>query len=229
MALNQKIRHIPIPQRLQHCRVSADGYPVPWFVPYIDGKPEFRAMDPEKFFVAIRHRRCFLCGEQMGKHLCFPIGPMCCITRTTPEPPSHLSCVEYAAQVCPFLTQPRMRRNEKNMPEGDVAGIAIRRNPGVIALWSTLNYRLFRDPINGGYLIEIGKPEHIELYSQGRKASNQEVIESIMTGMPILRAEALKDGPEAMAQLESQYNQTLDLLRLEPRKMQFNNHETRHE
>ena len=61
--------------------------------------------------------KCWLCGQTLGKHMTFPIGPMCAITRTTAEPPSHLACAEYAVKACPFLSQPRMRRNERDLPE----------------------------------------------------------------------------------------------------------------
>jgi hypothetical protein len=191
--LNAKIRNIPVPKRLRGFPLSDEGYPVPWFVPFIDGKAEFRGMEPEKLTHAIRARRCWLCGGLLGKFLTFPIGPMCAVTRTTAEPPSHLECAEYAVQVCPFLTQPRMRRNEKDKPEGSVAGISIDRNPGVIVLWTTYDFRVFSDQ-HGKMLISVGEPQHIEYYSQGRRATKRELKDSIESGYPFLEREALKDG-----------------------------------
>jgi hypothetical protein len=153
--LNKRIADIPIPDRLKGFPLSPEGYPVPWFVPFVDGLPEFRAMDPEKFVRAVRTKKCWLCGQPLGRHLTFPIGPMCAITRTTAEPPSHKSCAEYAVKACPFLTQPRMRRNEKDLPEGiSSAGIAIKRNPGVTVLWTTTSFKLFT--AGGGYLFQVG-------------------------------------------------------------------------
>jgi hypothetical protein len=214
--LNKKIAHIPIPDRLRGFPISDEGYPIPWFVPFVDGQPEFRAMDPEKFTSAVRHKKCWMCGAPLGKWLTFPIGPMCCVTRTTAEPPSHLACAQYAAEVCPFLTQPRMRRNEFDLPDGtSVAGIGIKRNPGVIALWTTNSFKLFSS--NGGYLFKVGDPEHVECYAQGRAATKAELIESIRTGYPILEAIAKQDG--GLAELEEVFARSLKVLQIRPEEM----------
>jgi hypothetical protein len=216
--LNKRIAGIPIPERLAGCVLSDEGYPVPYFVPFVDGRPEFRAMDPEKFVHAVRHRRCWLCGRTLGKHLTFPIGPMCAITRTTAEPPSHLSCAEYAVRACPFLSQPRMRRNEKDLPAGiGTAGISIDRNPGVTVLWTTLSYKLFSS--GNGYLLRIGDPEHVESYALGRNATREELARSIITGYPILQATAKQDGPDAEDELRNYYAKGLKALNLRPEEM----------
>jgi hypothetical protein len=201
MELNKRIRNIPIPDRMKALPLSSEGYPTPYFVPFIDGEPEFRGMDGEKFNHCIRNRRCWLCGQQLGKHLTFPIGPMCAITRTTAEPPSHLACSEYGVRACPFLTQPRMRRNEKDLPEEPhSAGIALKRNPGVIVLWTTLSFKLFK---SGGVLFRVGEPEHVEVYTQGRRATRAELMESIDApdGYAELEKLAKLDGPDAELEL----------------------------
>jgi hypothetical protein len=216
--LNKRIAGIPMPQRLAGFPLNDEGYPIPYFVPYVEGRPEFRAMDPEKFTHAIRHRKCWLCGGQLGKHLCFPIGPMCAITRTTAEPPSHLECAEYAVRACPFLTQPRMRRNEQDLPENiGNAGIAIKRNPGVTLLWTTLSYKLFS--AGKGYLFRIGDPEHIEGYAQGRAALPSELAGSILTGYPTLESMAREEGPEAEEELAVYYSKGLKALGLRAEDM----------
>jgi hypothetical protein len=73
------------------------GFPVPWFVDWIDGKPEFRAMNPQRYRSAIRERLCWVCGEKIGISLCFVAGPMCGINRTSSEPPSHIDCARWSA------------------------------------------------------------------------------------------------------------------------------------
>jgi hypothetical protein len=199
--LNQRIRHIEVPERMRHLPIDDRGYPIPYFVPFIDDKPEFRGMDGEKMGICVRHRRCWLCGQTMGQYLCFPIGPMCTVTRTIAEPPSHYECAKYGAMACPFLTQPRMRRNEKDIPEGaTVAGIGLKRNPGVIALWTTRDYKIMRQPI--GVLFKIGDPIRVEYWAEGRIATHDEIMHSIDTGLPILRDIAKQDGGDAPQQLE---------------------------
>jgi hypothetical protein len=197
---------------MKSLKINDEGYPVPWFVPWIGGKPEFRGMDSDKLAIAVRHKRCWMCGEALGKYLTFAIGPMCVVNRNISEPPSHLTCVEYAARACPFLTQPRMRRNVKDGgPGGHVAGIGIMRNPGVVALWTTLNYKAFRAP-NGGTLFHIGEPEHIEYYAEGRKATREEILESMESGLPLLMKVAVEEGPDAVKELQKMYKTATGLV-----------------
>jgi hypothetical protein len=211
MMLNQKILALDMPDRLKRLRVSSDGFPIPWFVAYVDGKPDFRAMDGEKMGIAIRHRRCWMCGEPLGVHLVFAIGPMCMVNRSIAEPPSHRDCLKFAVQACPFLSQPRMRRNEKDKPEGSIAGVGLKRNPGVTVLWTTRSYRLFRAPNNGGTMFEIGEPERVEFVAEGRTAKRQEILESMESGLPSL-AEIARTEIGGMEELERRYAEAMKYL-----------------
>jgi hypothetical protein len=176
-------------------RVERDGVsiPVPWFVAWQDGAPEFRAMDPQRFAKAIRQRLCWVCGQKLGVHFAFVAGPMCGINRTSSEPPCHADCARWSAQNCPFLATPRMVRREDGLADGvkeNVAGFAIRRNPGVAMLWFTREYEVFRVPegAGAGWLIQMGEPDKVEWWREGREATRAEVMESIETGLPNLEA-----------------------------------------
>jgi hypothetical protein len=46
--------------------VDERGFPVPWFVAWFDGKPEFRAMDGLKWIRAVREHLCWVCGGRLG-------------------------------------------------------------------------------------------------------------------------------------------------------------------
>jgi hypothetical protein len=209
--LNQRIRHLELPDRMKHLPLNDQGFPVPFFVPWIDGKPEFRGFDGEKLGICVRHKRCWLCGEPLGKNMVFTIGPMCAVNRVSAEPPSHYDCAHYAAMACPFLTQPRMRRNEKDMPEHlDPAGIMLKRNPGCTLLWVTHNYKPFR--AMGGVLFNVGDPVRVEFYAEGRKATHEEIMASIDSGMPTLREMAEHDGPDAVAELQQMYAKAMELV-----------------
>lgn len=210
--LNQRIIGLEIPERMNTLPLSDEGYPVPWFVPYVNGKPDFRCMDGEKMKIAIRHRKCWMCGQALGKHMTFAIGPMCMVNRNISEPPSHLTCVEYGVRACPFLTQPKMRRNEKDLPKGGtVAGISIADNPGLTVLWTTLSCRPWRPP-GGGILFELGEPEHIEYYTEGRIATREEVLSVLEERIPKLMNEAVKEGPESIAELNRRYDRAVKLV-----------------
>jgi hypothetical protein len=214
--LNARIRYLEMPDRMMRLPISSEGYPIPFFVGYVDGKPEFRSADPEKFVICVRHERCWLCGQPLGVHRTFVIGPMCMVNLNTAEPPCHYECAVYSARTCPFLTMPRMRRNEKNMPEGHcVAGIAIKRNPGVVVLWTTRGYRREKDPDGMGLLFKLnGAPEHIEFYAEGRTATHDEIMESMNTGMPILReiADRDRDPADAHTDLDQRWDKAMQLV-----------------
>jgi hypothetical protein len=209
--LNLRIRHIPLPQRMRSLPISDEGFPVPKFVPWIKGKPEFRGMDGEHMAMCVRLKRCWLCGDRLGVHMTFTIGPMCIVNRNIAEPPAHHSCAEYAVRACPFLSQPRARRNEKDKPEGHVAGVGLKRNPGVVALWTTRTYRVHRAP-NGGALFSIGNPESVEYFCEGRKATRDEILVSMETGLPLLMDIAQQEGNGAPEELQRRYEDAIKTL-----------------
>jgi hypothetical protein len=210
--LNQRIIHLDIPQRMKRLQISDEGYPVPWFVSWRNGKPDFRAVDTVKLVIAARLKKCFLCGENLGIHMTFVIGPMCAVNRTSAEPPAHHSCALYAVKACPFLTQPRMRRNEKNIPidATQPAGEMIRRNPGVSLLWTTRKY--FTQRLSNGVLFKIGDPETLEFWAEGQHATKQEVLASINSGLPILQEMAEEEGQIAVAKLKVMINDAMKLI-----------------
>jgi hypothetical protein len=213
-ALNEAMKALRIPARMRRLPISPRGYPVPWFVQWMkdgepvkagEGEPDFRVMDSSKLRRAIAERRCWVCGDRLGSHLTFTIGPMCAVNRTTAEPPSHHECAAFSAIGCPFLTKPKMKRNDKDMPEGQMPGIGLLRNPGVTCLWTTRTYQLFRaggaPGGNEGILVKLGKPENVEWFAEGKPATREQVMASIDSGYPLLLDMANEDGPDAVAEL----------------------------
>jgi hypothetical protein len=189
--------------RIAALPVDARGYPVPWFVDYLNGEPEFRAMDPKKWRRAVKEGLCWVCGQRLGAHLAFVLGPMCAITRTTAEPPCHLECAQWSAINCPFLARPKAKRREDEImhPGCPVAGgFAIRRNPGVAVVWVTRSYETWR-PAKGEILLRVGDPVRVEWYAEGRAATRAEVDESVRTGMPLLEEAARKEGEAGLQAL----------------------------
>ena len=180
----------PLPQRMRNLPLDHRGFPVPWFVAWVDGAPDFRVIGPGKIVEAVNGQKCWLCGQRLGAFKTFVIGPMCAVNRISSEPPSHLDCAEFAAKACPFLTQPRMRRNEKDLPEEGVnpAGIPIKRNPGVALVWVTRSFKVEKHPrpSGEGALFRVGDPTAVHWYAEGRDATRDEVIASINSGLPLL-------------------------------------------
>jgi acetyl-CoA acetyltransferase len=136
---------------------------------------------------------------------------MCVVNRVTSEPPNHRECAEFAAKACPFLTNPRQKRDYKDMIENPVtAGNAIQRNPGAVALYQTSKAKPFQ--AGDGVLFQLGKPIRIDWYARGRKATRAEIEESISTGLPLLMAEAEKEGLEAVGMLKQMHETALQYL-----------------
>ena len=192
----------PLPPRLAHLPLDERGYPVPWFVPFVNGVPDFRCMDSDKLVRAVREDLCWTCGRANGAHKVFAIGPMCVVNRVTAEPPSHMECVEYSAKACPFLSEPKRRRRAPGMPVGvlDPVGEMILRNPGVTCLWSTKKFELKR--VDHGVMFMLGEPTKVTWWCRSRPATRDEVLESLDGGLPLLLEACEKDDDPAESRVD---------------------------
>lgn len=207
---------LAVPSRLDK-RPRHKGHVVPFFVAWIDGTPDFRIVDPERLRDCLRFRQCWLCGGPLGSRGTFVIGPMCAVNRTSAEPPSHRDCAEYAVRACPFLIAPKMTRRETNLP-GEVvapAGQMIRRNPGVTLTWTTRKWSTWT-PDGRGLLFDIGEPESTGWWTEGRPSTRDEVLVSIASGLPILRAEAKAEGRGALTQLDRMVRDAMRFVPVKP-------------
>jgi hypothetical protein len=95
----------PIPRGIERLRRER-GYPVPWFVAWVNGHADFRVIDSPKLPLAVRNSLCWICGQPLLGKRAYLIGPMCAVNRVSAEPPSHVRCAEWSARACPFLTRP---------------------------------------------------------------------------------------------------------------------------
>jgi hypothetical protein len=206
-----------IPGRIKTLPRDKHGYPVPWFVAWIGGKPDFRVIAPGRIRDALRTPQCWVCGVPFLRQedRAFTIGPMCAVNRVSAEPPSHRDCAVFSARFCPFLSTPQMVRREKHKPAEAVnpAGVMIKRNPGVALVWVTGYKSWTRRPDgSGGTLFDIGEPKEALWFARGREATRAEVLDSIDSGLPILAEMAERDGPEACAELNAMHARALDYI-----------------
>jgi hypothetical protein len=210
------------PIRIARLPKDERGYPVPWFVAWFEdgrevnrhvvgAKPDFRVLGSGNRELAVKKRLCWVCGEPLGVHQVFAIGPMCAVNRTTMEPPGHRACMEYSATACPFLTVPARRRNEAGLEaiEHHVAGFMIKRNPGAIALWESA-FRPFN--AGNGWLIHLSEPTRVDWWTQGRQATRAEIEDALEAGYPELMNVAKDEGPEAVAALTHMRNDAMRFL-----------------
>lgn len=188
------------------------GYPVPWFVPWHEGQWDFRFIRTGTIEEAIQRNICWTCGEPLERPCCFVVGPMCAVNRTSAEPPSHVWCGVYAAKACPFLARPKLerlsRRTDLDTTENQTAGTMIERNPGVALVWVT-NTPSYDPRLR---LFDIGDPVRVVWYAHSRKATRDEVMESITTGLPFLRNVAEEEGNGAMEALDAMVERAMPLV-----------------
>lgn len=188
------------------------GYPVPWFVPFHNGQWDFRFVRPEKIPEAVSKGICWTCGEPLERPYAFVLGPMCAVNRTSAEPPSHVQCAIYAARACPFLARPKLERlsarTDLDKSGNTTAGIMLDRNPGVALVWVT-NQGSYDPTLR---LFDIGDPVRVRWYAHSRKATREEVMESITTGLPFLRNLAMEEGHDAVQALEAQVERAMPLV-----------------
>jgi hypothetical protein len=196
----------PMPDRIKALHRAPNGYPVPFFVTWLDdgkpqregvGLPDFRIVDPEKMAACLRLNLCWICGGPLGRHHAFVLGPMCVVTRVTSEPGSHQDCALYAMHVCPFLAHPNRRRNERPFQTEIVAaaGEHSLANPGVMALWMTTGAIPFRAQRGQpGVLFNVNPPTSVSWWREGRPATRGEVADALHVARPKLRATCEADG-----------------------------------
>jgi hypothetical protein len=157
------------------------GYPVPWFVSWMDGKPEFRVADSDKFERALAEKRCWICGNLLDEVATFVAMAPALVFGVVVEPPCHDDCAHFAAKVCPYLALPKAKRRGSGLAEEQNLAAIDNSNPGVVMLWSTADWWP-QEPT----LIHLGYPTKVEWFREGRAATRDEVNEAIDKGLPNL-------------------------------------------
>jgi hypothetical protein len=203
-----------LPDRMTKLPKDKHGRPVPAFVEWFEGVPDFRVMRSDFLIDAHRFSLCWVCGQRRGRTVTFVIGPMCAVNRVSAEPPSHYECARYSALACPFLTRPDMVRRDRHMPQEHIPapGVMLTRNPGVTLLWTTRDYSPFWVPESRGFLFRVGVPDKVEWWSEGREATQREVLAAIESGLPSLQEVARKEGRRAEAELERDLSAAMKLV-----------------
>jgi hypothetical protein len=202
--------------------VDARGYPVPYFVAWLDasglptkpgeGTPDFRLVTPGVVVKCHLDELCWVCGQTLDAHKSFVIGPISALNRWCSEPPSHLDCADFSARACPFLIHPAERRREQRMPDAwsPPPGNAIQCSPRLAVVWTVRRYRLVQ--VNDRAVFDIGEPEDVRWYTEGRPATRAEVLASIDSGLPVLYERAKPRGQGAADEIRRRYDACMPLL-----------------
>lgn len=132
---------IPIPKELAHLKLDDRGYPIPFFAPIINGKPDFKVLSKEKQKICIDESKCAICGKKLFKDgMYFITGPWGLYNRTVIDPPMHLVCAEFALKACPHMFYEKAERNK--VTAGALSVNSAKEKSEVIILIKSKKYQL---------------------------------------------------------------------------------------
>lgn len=161
---------VPMPEAVAALPRDARGYPTPFFVAVIDGKPDPRISDGRKKRACVERRLCWICGRPIVFPFAFIGGPLSFKNRAYAEPPSHAECAHYAAQVCPFIVGETLRRgvNDKKVEE-----LNLDTTPGGVwdrpERWAVVECHAYRcHVVQGDVLFEVIDRRRVTWYAGGR-------------------------------------------------------------
>jgi hypothetical protein len=156
-----------IPKELLHLPVDERGYVIPFFVTYVDGKPDFRLLDIRKQNKCITKRLCPVCGRKLPKDSMFFIGGIKTFTnRVCTDPGMHRVCAEYSLMTCPHMYLEKAQRREKGLEGLQVINTKLLDpgKPQQIYLIKASKYKKIPHPYSaGGSLIRFA-PISAEIY-----------------------------------------------------------------
>ncbi len=179
-----------VSRRFRHLLHDTNGFPIPWHVAVIAGRPAFGLLRDRAVEIASSENRCWVCGHRLGTYLGFAGDVATAITRVALQPPSHRDCLLEAIEL----------------------GIPAMRSPGVRLVWVTRNY----DPAvadDGRTTIwRLGPPRSTRWFLDGRAATHDEVSEAMAEQLPALFESAHARGEATVKVLERQAQDAVRLL-----------------
>lgn len=166
---------IAVPEPMKNLPITAKGYLKPWFVK--DG--DFRVIDKRKAVKSIAgiktrlgvNHPCWICGKPNYKQLCLVTGPKGYANKVTEEPPCHVRCAEYAAQVCPWMLYPNTQRRDAGLTEEEkkMSPLGVPDNPGHFYLVTVTRYKIINVR---GQLMMVWRPKwvkDVQHWKEGRR------------------------------------------------------------
>jgi hypothetical protein len=153
------IAAISIPKFLYHLPVYR-GFPVPFTVYYVDGKPDFRVNDAVKQRLCWNNTLCSVCGLKMQQgDFWFIGGPKSMQSGHFLDGPSHQRCAEFAINLCPYLNGTRTQYSDRPIEKAKPDTVLIHENvetvrPSKMGLRRARSY-IMREKPTGGYFYEV--------------------------------------------------------------------------
>lgn len=134
-----------IPKELSHLKIDERGYPIPYFVSWIDGKPEFRFLDHARQEMIIEKGVCHICGKKLNKDYNYVIsGPIGYQNRVSSDAAMHRVCAEFSLRACPHLYLQKAERRENDELGKKVAelpSVVLKEKPSILLLVRISKYK----------------------------------------------------------------------------------------
>jgi hypothetical protein len=122
----------PIPATMEHLPLDERGYPIPYFPPIVNGKPDFRYQDAKKRDACLKYKKCSVCGNPLkAKQFWFITGPMGLVNKIVSDAPMHEECARFSINVCPHIA---FHKAERRTPDGQGIPGAVREKPDSLFL-----------------------------------------------------------------------------------------------
>jgi hypothetical protein len=121
--------NLDIPSQLAHLKKDSRGYPIPYFVSEVNGKPEFRFLRPERLEMIIERKLCHICGKKLPTDFFYFIsGPIGLKNRISTDAAMHRICAEFSLQACPHLFLQKAERRDND----PIAKELVSKDPAMI-------------------------------------------------------------------------------------------------
>lgn len=150
----------PIPAIMKDLPLDERGYPTPFFVPIVNGKPDFRYQDARKRQLCLDHSWCAVCGKKLyPKAYWFVCGPLGLANKVHSDAPCHEDCARFSLNVCPhlFLHKAKRRSDEELHTNPNL----LRSKPDTLFLVKADKYGAY---ISGGHQYIQFRPVYHEQY-----------------------------------------------------------------
>ena len=162
---------IEIPAFLNHLKVDNRGYPIPYFVPIVEGIPNFMYMDHKKLELAIDGHLCHVCGKKLHKDYHYFISGIKGMTnQVSSDAAMHRECAEFALKVCPHMFYKKAERKAEE-PSIGFASPHVKEKPEELFLIKSGKYKAKFYPEFGYRLI------HYKRVSSEKYIYNQNKLE----------------------------------------------------
>lgn len=172
--------NLEIPKELSHLKIDKRGYPVPFFVSWINGEPEFRYLDAVRAKMIIDNKLCHICGKKLNKDFFYFIsGPIGLQNRISSDAAMHKTCAEFSLRACPHLyLQKADRRDNDELGKaiGSMPSPVIREKPNTLFL---IKSNKFKKVLHEGQTYLQYRPVSTEKYIYENGKLIKELLQSL--------------------------------------------------